>query len=157
MGICVPLAQRPGELAGVEMYDCGVGFALPKHRLDEIVAHLKTGRSFYRGWLGIAIDPRSTDAVVIHNVADPSPMHAAGIKPGDKILGAAGSVVHHFGHLVQALYMIPAGEQVYLHLERDGREFGIAVTLARSADLGPLPDLEEPFDPANPLPMPDDE
>ena len=52
VGITVPMAQRPGELAGVEMYDSGVGFAVPKHRLDAIVSELRTGRSFYRGWLG---------------------------------------------------------------------------------------------------------
>lgn len=157
IGLCAPMALRPGELAGIEMYDCGVGFALPKHRIDAIVEVLRTGRSFYRGWLGISIDTRRLDAVVILNVADPSPMREAGIKPGDLILSVEGSPVSHFGDLKQSLYMIPAAEQVYLHMARDEREFGIAVTLARSADLGPLPELEEPYDPSNPIPLPDDE
>ena len=91
LGIGVPMAQRPGELAGIELYDSGVGFAVPKERVDEIVAVLKTGESFYRGWLGIQVKQRSKDAVVVGNVADPSPMHAAGIRPGDKIRGANGN------------------------------------------------------------------
>ena len=157
LGIGVPMAQRPGELAGIELYDSGVGFAVPKERVDEIVAVLKTGESFYRGWLGIQVQPRSKGAVVIRNVADPSPMHAAGIRPGDKIRGANGKPIKHFGHLVKALYMLPAGERVYLHIERDGREFGTVVTLARNTELGALPEVRQPFDPSNPIPLPSDD
>lgn len=157
IGICAPMAQRPGELAGIELYDSGVGFALPKRRLDEIVAVLKTGRSFYRGWLGISIDPSATDALVIRNVAVPSPMHEAGVGPGDKILAVDGKPVRHFGDLVHALYMIPAGEQVHLEMERDDSAYGLLVTLARSTELGPLPELEEPLDPSSPWPEPGDE
>ncbi len=156
IGICVPMAQRPGELAGIEMYDSGVGFALPKHRVDEIVAVLKTGRSFYRGWLGIVIDPTIRDAVAIRNVAIPSPVHEAGIKPGDRILQANGKPLRHFGDLVRVLYMLPAGEEIVLQVESGGSEFHTVVTLARNTELGPLPDLEEPFDPSNPLPAPED-
>ena len=155
IGICVPMAQRAGELAGVELYDAGVGFAVPKHRLDAIVETLMAGTSVYRGWLGFVIDPRSPDAVVIRSIAEPSPAQAAGLRPGDKIIGADGKPIHHFGHLVQALYMIPAGEMVFLRIERDGLELSVAATLARSTDLGPLPDLEEPFDPSTPTPTPE--
>jgi serine protease Do len=152
VGISVPMAQRPGELAGIKMYDSGVGFAVPKHRIDDIVAELKKGRSFYRGWLGIQIDPLVIGAVGIRRVADPSPMRAAGVRPGDRIVWAEGRKLHHFGDLVQAIYMIPAGEQVYLSLERDTIEFGLAVNLARNTELGPLPEEPEPFDPSSPFP-----
>jgi serine protease Do len=157
IGICVPMAQRPGELAGIELYDSGVGFAVPKHRIEEIVAVLKTGASFYRGWLGISVDRRHRDSLVIANVADPSPMQAAGVRPGDKILTANGKDIRHFGELVQTLYMLPAGTPVELLMETDDSGYQIEVKLARSADLGPLPDLEEPFDPSQPLPPPKNE
>lgn len=156
LGIGVPMAQRPGELAGIELYDSGVGFALPKDRIDEIVAVLKTGQSFYRGWLGIQIDRKVKGSVVISKMADPSPMRDAGVETGDKILGANGKALKHFGHLVQSLYMIPAGETVYLHIDRAGREFGVAVKLARNIELGALPEAMEPFDPSNPIPLPSD-
>lgn len=152
VGLCVPMAQRPGELAGIEMYDAGVGFAVPSPRVREILETLKDGKSFYRGWLGISVDPRSQDAVVIRNIADPSPMRRAGVQPGDRLLGAEGRPIKHFGQLVQTLYMLPAGQEVYLHLDHRGVEYGVAVTLARSADLGDLPDVPEPFDPSNPFP-----
>lgn len=152
VGIAVPMAQRPGELAGIDMYDSGVGFVIPKPRVDEIVAVLRTGKSVYRGWLGIQLDPEVRDAVVVGRVAIPSPVHAAGIEAGDIILEAEGKPIRHFGHLVQALYMIPAGDGVHLHLKRGDREFDKVVTLARNTELGPLPEEEEPFDPSEPTP-----
>lgn len=152
MGIAVPMAQRPGELAGIELYDAGVGFVLPKDRIDRIVSMLMTGESIYRGWLGVSVDPRSRDALVILNVAEPSPMYEAGVLPGDQILKINDKEVKHFGHLVQAIYMIPAGEPVRLEMDRAGGKFEVDVVLARSADLGPMPVVEEPFDPSTPLP-----
>ncbi len=157
IGICVPMAQRAGELAGVELYDSGVGFAVPKHRLDAIVEILRTRGSVYRGWLGFGIDPRSPGAVVIRNIAEPSPAHTAGLRPGDKIVRVNGRPVLHYGHFVQAIYMVPAGEPVTLDVERDGVEFSATATLARSSELGPLPELSEPFDPSVPAPSPPEE
>lgn len=156
LGLSVPMGQRPGELAGVELYDSGVGFAIPKNRLDQIVSVLKTGRSLYRGWLGISVD-RTAPGVVIQNVADPSPMREAGVVPGDRILAVNDRPVVHFGHLVKALYMFPAGEQVDLHMQREAEEFTVTVKLARDIELGPLPELEDPSDPwSSPL-LPEDE
>ncbi len=152
MGICVPMAQRPGELAGVEMYDSGVGFAVPRDRVAAIVEKLIEGRTIQRGWLGVAMNPRVRDAVVVGNIADPSPAIDAGLRIGDKIVGAAGRPVSHFGQLTQALYMIPAGEKVRLDIERDGESMTIELVLAESSALGALPEIPEPFDPAEPLP-----
>lgn len=150
VGICVPMAQRPGELAGVELYDAGVGFVVPAPVVEEIVSVLKTGRSFYRGWLGMVANPGTQDAVVVQKVADPSPMKAAGIIPGDRIIAVNGRRILHFGHLMQSMNMTPAGETVYLDIERDGANFTAPVTLAQNTELGSLPEAEVPYDPATP-------
>jgi len=157
VGICVPMAQRPGELAGVEFYDAGIGFAVPKTRVDEIVADLRAGKNFYRGWLGIRLDPQARDDVTIGELDLKSPLRAAGMHPGDKILAVNGKTVRHFGNLVQAIYMIPAGERVHLTVRRGGEEVGITVTLARSEQLAQELEKHEPFDPSNPFPQPPDE
>ena len=146
IGLCTPMAQRPGELAGVELYDSGVGFVLPKRRVDEIVAKLMTGESVYRGWLGFGTDPRAREGqegkkgVAIGRIADPSPMATAGVQPGDRIVKANGREIHQFGNLIQAIYMIPAGDPVNLTIARDEDEFEVTVTLARNTELGPLPE-----------------
>ncbi len=151
MGMCVPMAQRPGELAGIEMYDSGVGFALTKDRVDAIVAGLKTGQSVYRGWLGIAVDPHREDAVVIDNLADPSPMRSAGARKGDCIVEVDGATILHYGQFFQKFALLPAGRSVRISLQRGEERLDIEVTLARAAELGALPEVvEEPFDPSDP-------
>lgn len=162
LGICVPMAQRPGELAGIEFYDAGVGFAVPGWRVREIAEELRQGRNFYRGWLGMAIDPRAEDGVRIYQTADPSPMRAAGVQRGDYIAAVNGREIKHYGHLVQMLNMLPAGESVSLRLLRGAETITVEVTLARNVELGALPPVEEPFDPAKPatteeLPVPEED
>lgn len=156
VGICVPMAQRPGELAGVELYDAGVGFVVPADVVQEVFGALKTGRSFYRGWLGMVASPASQDAVIVQKVADPSPMKSAGVIPGDHIMAVGERTILHFGHLMQAMNMTPAGEIVELHIERDAAEFCVLVTLAQNTELGALPEAEVPYDPATP-PVPEEE
>jgi serine protease Do len=157
LGICVPMAQRPGELAGVEMYDAGVGFALPMERVETLVAALRAGQNFYRGWLGMTVDPEFPEGVRVGAVAEPSPLQSAGVRAGDQIIKVNESVIEHFGHLVQALYMRPAGEEVTVRIRRDGEEFDKTVRLARSEELGELPETPPPFDPSAPLPDAEEE
>ncbi|MEE9296776.1 MAG: trypsin-like peptidase domain-containing protein [Phycisphaerae bacterium] len=155
LGICVPMAQRPGELAGVEFYDAGIGFAVPYERVSEIVRELKQGKSFYRGWLGIQIKSRSRDECRIWKVADPSPVRALGIRSGDVITQANGREVRRFDGLVQAIYMVPAGHVVQLVVKRDGLERGYEVVLARSRELGAPVEDQKPYDPQNPFEVPE--
>ena len=164
-GICVPMAQRPGELAGVEFYDSGIGFVVPKYRVDEIVEVLRSGTSIYRGWLGISVNARAPGGALLRKVADPSPARSAGLRPGDRIRWAEGEEVDNFADLVQAIYMIPAGEEIYLQIDRETAKvldyhfygdysyadlekttysISVALTLARNTELGELPEQDDP-------------
>ncbi|NOT00105.1 MAG: PDZ domain-containing protein [Phycisphaerales bacterium] len=151
LGICVPMAQRPGELAGVEFYDAGVGFAIPEHRVRELAGELQQGKTFYRGWLGVQTDFRVRGALVISRVADPSPVAGVGIRAGETIVQANGREVRNIDHLRKAVYMLPAGEPVQLVVRRKGLDYGYEVVLAKSDDLGPLAevvpqvDMNKPF------------
>ncbi len=151
LGICVPMAQRPGELAGIEFYDAGVGFAVPGERVSEIAEDLKQGKTFHRGWLGMTVDPKVEKGVAILSSADPSPIREAGAQPGDWIVRINEQPIKHFGQLVKALYMVPAGERVSVRLLRGAEHIDVELTLARSEELGPLPKEEEPFDPSKPV------
>ena len=157
LGICVPMAQRPGELAGIELYDSGIGFAIPSWRVAELVADLQQGKSFHRGWLGMQVDPKVGKGVRIYRLADPSPLRSAGALPGDYIASIDDEPIEHFGQLVGALYMLPAGAQVHIKLLREAEHIDVDVILAQSAELGSLPPLEEPFDPSQPLGEPESE
>ncbi len=155
LGICVPMAQRPGELAGVEFYDAGIGFAVPFERVTEIVADLKEGISFDRGWLGVSINTRARNECQIRAVADPSPVRGLGIRRGDVIAQANGRELRNIQNLRQAIYMVPAGEVVQIIIRRDDLEYGYEVVLARNTELGALVNNEPPpIDPDKPFTVP---
>lgn len=147
VGLAVPMAQRPGELAGIELYDSGIGFAVTRDRVEEIVDTLKTGQSLYRGWLGVSMNMASRDGVEITQVAHRSPLAAAGVRTGDRIVWAEGKELHHPDKLIQALYMIPAGELVRIIIERNEIPFALEVRLARNTELGDLMDRNPVVDP----------
>jgi S1-C subfamily serine protease len=74
-------------------------------------------------------------------------MHTAGILQGDVIVGVEGLEIYSFAHLMKALYMLPAGEQIHLRIVRDGGEFSVMPTLARVSELGRFPsETESPTD-----------
>lgn len=150
LGVCVPMGQYPGELAGIEFYDAGIGFAVPGWRVREIVAELKEGHSFQRGWLGFVFDPQVTKGVRILQTGDPSPIRDAGALPGDYVVEVNGQPIKHYGQLVSALYMRPAGESVRVRLLRGADHIEVEVTLAARDEIGPLSEVEEPFDPTAP-------
>ncbi len=127
------------------------------------------GESVYRGWLGISVDSRALEQIIINNVASPSPIKAAGVLVGDRLLAINDVPVRHYGAMVRETYMMPAGQVVRLKIGRyddpdavDGapgpqlemREFEVTIPLARNTELGALPEAEEPFDPSNPFPHP---
>jgi serine protease Do len=142
VGLCVPMAQRPGELAGVKLYDSGVGFAVPYDRITEIGEQLRAGQSFWRGWLGVQFNPRYTGGLFIRAIANPSPIYAAGVRPGDIITWVNGRTVKSGENLVKAIYMLPAGEPIQMCITRNDRSMGLTTTLARAKDLGQLEQLQ---------------
>jgi len=154
LGIAVPMAQQQGELAGVEFYDAGVGFAVPEHRVRKIAEALKRGESFYRGWLGVQTDPRFKNGLLIARIANPSPVWDLGIRSGAAIVYANGREIRHIGNLRKAIYMVPAGEMVRIVVRNNGLDSGYEVVLARSTELGPLAVEEPKIDPSNPFPIP---
>jgi S1-C subfamily serine protease len=133
VGICVPMAQRPGELAGIEMYDAGVGFCLPRPVVEEIAADLITGKSFYRGWLGVSLNTESPNAVLLSQIARPSPAALAGLLQGDRIIGVNGTPITNFGQFMRETYLIPAGEDVRLRIARPIRGAGDSAAGTSSA------------------------
>jgi serine protease Do len=115
LGLLVPLAIR-GGMAGVDIYDSGIGFAVPAPDLKTLIARLRSpGVKLEAGWLGIGPDsaPRDT-GVRLARVADGSPAKAAGLKEGDVILEVDGEPVSTPWQLKQALAKRFAGETVKL-------------------------------------------
>lgn len=67
--------------------------------------------------------------VLVASVDDDGPAAKAGVKAGDVILELDGKPVHDGGDLREALRRAPAGDEVILKLQRDGRPVELKVVL----------------------------
>lgn len=120
IGICVPMGMSDDELAGVEWYDSGIGFAIPAWEIQRTAADLARGETIRRGLLGVRLDLATTDAVRVAMLADPSPAKAAGIKPGDIITTIDGHPVRHALDMKRLLRPFHAGQRIRVAVKRGG-------------------------------------
>lgn len=139
-GILVPLSaqahgERP-ELAGSELYDSGIGFAVP---LADILARLdrwKKGEELKPGLLGVALKGRdvNSDEAEIGHVQLKSPAAQAGLKIGDKIVEVSGTKIGRLGELRHAIGRYYAGEKLTLVVARGTEKISSELTLADKID-----------------------
>jgi serine protease Do len=120
MGVIVPLAGM-GGMAGVELYDSGIGFAIPMEDVRRILPRLEKGETLKPGLLGITADMgRTEEGVEIETVQPDSAADKMGLKPKDVISEVDGRAIKGFGQLSQALGRHSAGDKVTLVVNRDG-------------------------------------
>lgn len=153
IGLCVPMGMTQGEMAGVELYDSGLGFVVPHAQAALSAKDLAVGHNLRRGLLGVAIDPRLPTKVVVSGVADPSPARNAGIRVSDQITAIDEQPVEILADLRRVLAARLAGEWIKIRLRRDGRDLDLELILAVPEDLGPLPQQAPPA----PVDMPGDD
>jgi serine protease Do len=156
LGICVPLAGGGGELAGVEWYDSGIGFAVPRPRIEAVAPRLADGRDIEAGKIGVLLAPVATLDVSddeqdesgaalrigIRAVAEPSPAARAGLRAGDIIVALNGAVVGDLAELQRRLSDIEAGAEIALTIEREAAPLTVRVTLDRLDAIGAFPSAE---------------
>ncbi len=155
IGVCVPMAGGGGELAGVEWYDSGIGFAIPRTRVESVIERLVAGKDVDAGRIGVQLamtEPIGGDdqppRIRIAALADPSPAKDAGLQPEDIILAVNSNPVSEIPELQRHISDTESGVEVTLHIDRDGKLMDVKVTLARPADIGQLmppgPSPDEP-------------
>ena len=118
----------------------GIAFAIPSETVKTVVAQLKDKGSVTRGWLGVQIQPVTTeiaDSMGLKSdkgalVAEPqanSPAMRAGIKSGDVITKVNGEVVNDARSLARRISTLSPGASVKLTLVRGGKEEVVTITL----------------------------
>jgi serine protease Do len=146
-----PAFNTGGEVIGVNtaIYSpsggsVGIGFAIPAHTAQQVVASLMDNGKVVRGWLGVQIQPvtdeiagsigldKARGAMVTEPQAD-SPASKAGIKSGDTILAVNGQDIEDAKDLARKIAAYPPKTTVDVKLWRDGKEETVKV------DLGELP------------------
>ncbi len=118
----------------------GIAFAIPSDTVQQVVAQLKDKGSVTRGWIGVQIQPVTSeiaDSLGLKEargalVADPqanSPAAKAGIQSGDVIVSVNGTPVKDARDLAKKIGGQLPGETVKLGVFRDGKERTVTLTL----------------------------
>ncbi len=154
LGVLVPASPRgETEIAGLEWYDSGIGFAIPLEDVFAVLPRLKAGKDLHRGLVGVSAKSTEQylDPVEVGTVSPGSAAEKAGIKPGDKIVAVDGKPVANMSQLQHALGPKYEGDTVSVTILRDGKEQelkGLVLTAAVTAYsrpfLGILPMRDDP-------------
>jgi len=154
-GILVPMSTRgAGEVAGVDWYDSGIGFAIPLEDINRVLPTLKQGRNVERGVLGITFkntDQFSMQPQVVGTVQSGSAAARAGLQPGDEIVEADGKPIRRQADLQHILGNKNAGDTLTLKIKRGEQTLELKDIVLSSesaaqlnAFLGILPMRDDP-------------
>ena len=125
LGIIAPLpAEAAGMETGTELYDSGVGFAVPMHDIAPLLPRLKKGETLRPGLLGIGYS--TTDPIngrpVIEIVRADSPAAKSGIQSGDQIISIDGQTIQRIADIRHALTPKLAGDSIKMILRHEGEK-----------------------------------
>jgi serine protease Do len=129
IGMLAPLpADTAGMMLGTELYDSGIGFAVPLEDIRRVLPRLEAGETLVPGVLGISYRSRDvfTGVPTIATSRPGSPAAVAGVQPGDTIVSIAGQPVSRIAEVRHALSPLYAGDDVELVVERQEPEAGKA-------------------------------
>ncbi len=117
LGVLVPLSPTAtGQVAGVQWYDSGIGFAIPLEHINDVLSRLKEGKDLLPGIIGVSLKGRNmySDPAEIAVVRPNSPAYKAGLKAGDKIVEIDGQAITRQVQLRHQIQQKYAGDTVHM-------------------------------------------
>jgi serine protease Do len=144
-----PAFDMSGEVMGVNtaIYSpsggsVGIAFSIPAATVKSVVAQLKDKGSVSRGWIGVQIQPVTSDIADSLGmkkaegalVAEPQangPAAKAGIESGDVITAVNGETVKDARELARTIGGLPPGNSVKLNVLHKGQDKVVSITLGQ--------------------------
>jgi serine protease Do len=120
-GVLVPMSPNAtSEIAGVEWYDSGIGFAIPMADLQPRLEQMKAGTDVHPGLMGITLEGGSvySKPPIIAACQAKSPAYEAGLRSGDLIVSINGGSIKRQSELKHALGRLYAGDTVHVVVKR---------------------------------------
>ena len=137
LGLIVPLALH-GGMASQDLYDSGIGFAIPWADVLASVPRLAGGETLAPAFLGVVPDPTHRGGGVrVAEVASGSPAAQAKLREGDVIRAVDEHAVDAPWQLVRALARRHAGDGVELTVEWQGEPRTVHLRLGERPAPGP--------------------
>ncbi len=147
----------------------GIGFAIPSSIAFDIVESLQRTGKVVRGWMGVAIQeitpalaksfklPEQRKGVLISDVNENGPSHAAGMKRGDVVVAFNGKEVQSVSQLRNLVARTVVGKDAQVKVVRDGKEQILNVKVAErpSDEMLAKKEPAPPKEPAETIKPPD--
>jgi serine protease Do len=143
-GVLVPMSpDAGGEMAGIEWYDSGIGFAVPLETIFAVLPKLAAGHDLHSGLLGINIKGADLygQSCAIAAARATGPAYKAGFRAGDTIVEAGGRPVTRPAELKHALGPLYSGEKIRSVAVRGDQRLDREVELAEKIEPYEVPFL----------------
>ncbi|HEX5418882.1 MAG TPA: Do family serine endopeptidase [Gammaproteobacteria bacterium] len=146
------LADLDGKVIGINAAissptggSVGLGFAIPVNMAKTVMAQLKAHGRVIRGYLGVLLQPLTSDlasalgmaqgtkGVLIGDVEHGSPADHAGLKRGDVVMQFDGRTIDAVESLRDGIASSAPGSRVQLGVLRNGKSVSLDATLAEQA------------------------
>ncbi|OBZ95317.1 serine protease [Pararhizobium polonicum] len=142
-----PLVDHAGNVVGINtaIYSpnggsVGVGFAIPSDQAQKIVAKLQASGSIDHGYLGVQIQPVTSDVAEAVGLAKPegalvaavnkgTPASKAGVRTGDIVMTVGSETVKTPHDLSRLVADMSPGSKEALTVWRDGKTVDLSVTV----------------------------
>jgi serine protease Do len=121
LGVIVPLSPDSAqEVAGIEWYDSGIGFAIPAEHILKVLPRLKKGEDLRPGMAGFTMKNPNlyVGEAVLGSCRAQSPAAEAGLKPDDIIVEIDGRKITRAAEVKEELSRRYAGDKLKITVER---------------------------------------
>lgn len=140
LGILVPLSATSDAVAGgAEMYDAGVGLAIPIADVLQSYERLKSGQDLTPGHLGLGFSELGlfTGPAILDSVVANGPAAKAGIQKGDRIVKINDTPIDTAMQATIQIRTRYAGDTIRLNLQRPGEDknFIAEIKMITAAEL----------------------
>ncbi|MFM9969822.1 MAG: Do family serine endopeptidase [Burkholderiales bacterium] len=143
------LIDSNGDLVGINtaIYSrsggsLGIGFAIPISGAKQVMEQIISAGSVTRGWIGVEAQEinvelaesfklRAPEGALIAGVIRGGPADAAGIKPGDILLGVEGKPVRDPSSMLNLIAALVPGKPARMRLLRNQKEVELSVDVGR--------------------------
>ncbi len=144
-----PLFDIRGEVIGINTaiinFAQGIGFAIPSSMVQSVTSQLRERGRVSRGWLGVGIQPLTTElakkfgvdegsGVLINEVFEGDPAAVGGIQPGDIILSVNEDKVDTPNTLARVIAGYTPGDKIKIGVLRDGKPETLMIELVERKD-----------------------
>ncbi len=133
----------------------GIGFAIPAKVAKDTVAQLIANGSVTRGWLGVSIQPLTTElaaalgrketaGALVAEVIEGTPAFKAGFESGDLVLKLNGKDIASPRDLTRSISALPPGDKAKVTVLRNGAQKDLIVTLGQRDKVDVVANSETP-------------